>query len=112
MPSYDIVESPKSKVKHSVLAMPNALPLPLPRFFAWLLFMKLNPWRFRRRRGLSILSRVILFLLLPVMIVGSLLGGIFLNQVEQMIERRLQEDVEIIARALRKPVSYAYERGG
>lgn len=74
--------------------------------------MKLNPWRFRRRRGLSILSRVIFFLLLPVMIIGSLLGGIFLNQVEQMIERRLQEDVEIIARALRKPVSYAYERGG
>lgn len=74
--------------------------------------MKLNPWRFRQRRGLSILSRVILFLLLPVMVIGTLLGGIFLNQVEQMIESRLQEDVEIIARALRKPVSYAYERGG
>jgi len=56
-------------------------------------------------------SVLLLFLLPPILLVATAAGWYSLRSLERQIEARMQEDIELIARALRLPVSHAMERG-
>lgn len=47
---------------------------------------------------------------LPMLLVVGLAGSFVMGALERQFERRMQEDVEMVARALQKPVSHALER--
>lgn len=59
------------------------------------------------RRLLSLRTSIVLYLVLPVVVVMGLAGYAALYSVEQEVTRRLKEDVELIARAIRLPVNDA-----
>lgn len=50
------------------------------------------------------------FILIPVILVITLGGSYSLQNLEQQVESRMQEDIELIARAIRLPLSHALER--
>jgi len=56
-------------------------------------------------------TALLLFVLIPfVLLMG--VGGLYsLGQLEKQVESRMQEDIELIARAIRLPLSHALERG-
>ncbi len=55
-------------------------------------------------------TALLLFVLIPfVLLMGA--GGLYsLGQLEKQVETRMQEDIELIARAIRLPLSHALER--
>lgn len=64
----------------------------------------------RNLRNCSLPVRLILFVFLPILAFAGGFGYLVFNQLEQWSERRMQEDVELIARTLKAPVSRALER--
>ncbi len=64
----------------------------------------------RRLAGTSAATRLFLFVVAPVVVVLSLTGAYALNVLEHHFERRMKEDVEMVARSLQLPVSHALER--
>ncbi|MFO7983440.1 MAG: ATP-binding protein [Desulfuromonadales bacterium] len=62
-------------------------------------------------RGLSLRVSLLLFLVLPLIGVLSLAGYFSLQRLEQEVEKRMQEDIELIARAIRGPLEYSMEQG-
>jgi len=60
--------------------------------------------------GYTLRSALLVFVLLPFVLVMSLGGWYSLNTLEHQVESRMQEDIELIARAIRLPVSNALER--
>jgi signal transduction histidine kinase len=50
------------------------------------------------------------FVLIPVMMIIMLGGSYSLQNLERQVEARMQEDIELIARAIRLPLSYALEQ--
>jgi len=54
---------------------------------------------------------LLLFLLPPILLVAAAAGWYSLRSLERQIEARMEKDIELIARALRLPVSHAMERG-
>jgi signal transduction histidine kinase len=50
------------------------------------------------------------FVLIPVMMIIMLGGSYSLQTLEQQVEARMQEDIELIARAIRLPLSHALEQ--
>ncbi|MDZ7735100.1 MAG: ATP-binding protein [Gammaproteobacteria bacterium] len=56
-------------------------------------------------------TALLLFVLIPfVLLMGA--GGLYsLGQLEKQVESRMQEDIELIARAIRLPLSHALDRG-
>jgi two-component system, NtrC family, sensor kinase len=60
---------------------------------------------------MSIPARLLAFVVLPVVIVLTLSGLLVLQSLGNHLERRLQREVEMVARALQMPVSHAMRRG-
>lgn len=56
--------------------------------------------------------RLLAFVVLPVVIILTLSGLLVLRSLEAHLERRLQREVELVARALQMPVSHAVRQGG
>lgn len=54
---------------------------------------------------------LLVFLLLPMLGIATAAGWYSLRSLERQIEARMREDIELIARAIRLPLSYAMERG-
>ncbi|MEX1199111.1 MAG: ATP-binding protein [Pseudohongiellaceae bacterium] len=50
------------------------------------------------------------YVLIPVIVVLALAGSWSLRLLEQQVDERMQEDIELIARAIRLPLSHALER--
>jgi signal transduction histidine kinase len=59
----------------------------------------------------SLRAALLAFVLLPLFSVMGLGGWQILRNVENGIEARMKEDIELVARAIRLPLSYAMERG-
>lgn len=51
------------------------------------------------------------FVLVPALIIMAVSGTWALNTLEKQVEERMQEDIELIARAIRLSLSYALEQG-
>ncbi len=60
---------------------------------------------------LRLTSATLTFLVLPLALAVALLGALALNVVETQMEARMQEDIELIARAIEGPVTQALQRG-
>jgi signal transduction histidine kinase len=63
------------------------------------------------RRGLSLRLSLLLFLVIPLIGVLAVAGYYSLQRLEAQVEKRMQEDIELIARTLRGPLEYALEHG-
>ncbi len=61
----------------------------------------------RRRRSLSLRTAIIVYVLLPMVALIAFCGYIALYSIEARVTHRLQEDIELIARAIRLPVNDA-----
>lgn len=60
---------------------------------------------------LDLRSALFLYLLLPVVVAMSLATVVAVQGLEQQMERRMQEDLELVARALQRPLARSLERG-
>ncbi len=58
----------------------------------------------------TLLTRLLLFVVLPLLLAVGIAVMLAMTALEGKFERRLQEDVEMVARALQRPVSHAFER--
>lgn len=56
-------------------------------------------------------TALLLFVLIPFVLLMSIGGLYSLKQLERQVETRMQEDIELVARAIRLPLSRALERG-
>lgn len=65
----------------------------------------------RRSLPLSLTTVLLGAVLLPFVIAMVLVGGYSIHLLEQHTRVRMQEDIELIARAIRLPLSHAMERG-
>ncbi|WP_341939188.1 sensor histidine kinase [Marinimicrobium sp. C2-29] len=59
----------------------------------------------------TIRTALLAFVLTPFLIVMIISGGFSLRQLEQVAEAGMEEDIELIARSIRRPLSYALENG-
>lgn len=59
----------------------------------------------------SLRTRLILQILLPLTLVAAAVVWTTFNAVEGLIERRLEKEIELVARAIRMPVQQAYAEG-
>lgn len=64
-----------------------------------------------RHRGLSLMLALLFFLVLPLITTLAGAGYYSLRWLEAQVEERMQEDIELIARAIRGPLEYALEYG-
>jgi two-component system, NtrC family, sensor kinase len=62
-------------------------------------------------RGLSLRLSLLLFLVIPLLAVLAVAGYFSLQHLEVQVEKRMQEDIELIARAIRGPLEHALEHG-
>ena len=62
-------------------------------------------------RSYSLRTAVIAFVLTPILAVAAAVGWYGLRSLEAQAEASMQEDIELIARAVRLPISYAMENG-
>lgn len=69
----------------------------------------LSRWK-RRIEQTSIVFRLLVFVVVPIVLVVSLTAAYLLDLLENHFERRMEEDVEMVARSLQLPVSHALER--
>lgn len=65
---------------------------------------------FQRMRSLSLRTAIIVYMLLPLSLLMAMCGYIALYSVEARVTHRLQEDIQLIARAIRLPVNDALVR--
>lgn len=71
-------------------------------------------WEGVRRLGsrrLGLRTALVLYVLVPVVAAMSLAAFLAVTTLEGHMERRMQEDVELVARTLQRPLSRALERG-
>jgi two-component system, NtrC family, sensor kinase len=59
----------------------------------------------------SLRAALALFIVAPLISILAVAGYFALSELEYQTERRMQEDVELIARAIRLPLSHALEQG-
>jgi signal transduction histidine kinase len=59
----------------------------------------------------SLATTLILVLLLPLMLATALTGWYSIANLERQTEARMQKDIELVARAIRLPLSHALEQG-
>ena len=62
------------------------------------------------RNSLSLRASLLLFLVLPLIFILFAAGYVSLQRLELETERRMQEDLELIARAIRGPLEYSLEQ--
>ncbi|MDO3377216.1 sensor histidine kinase [Geoalkalibacter halelectricus] len=63
------------------------------------------------KRGLSLRISLLLYLVFPLIVVLAVTGYYSLLRLEQQVEKRMQEDIELIARAIRGPLEHSLEHG-
>ncbi len=66
-------------------------------------------FRIKRYQSYSLRTALLVFMLTPFLIIMALSSGYILNTLEAQAEASMQEDIELIARAIRVPLSYALE---
>ncbi len=66
---------------------------------------------FRTKPGMSLRVSMLLFLVIPLIGALAIAGYFSLHRLEKQVEQRMQEDIELIARAIRGPLEYALEHG-
>ena len=59
----------------------------------------------------SLRLSLLLFMVAPLIAVLAIAGYYSLQRLEQQVEKRMQEDIELIGRAIRGPLEYALEHG-
>lgn len=64
----------------------------------------------QRFNHLGFHSRVLLFVFLPLLVLTTTIAFLLFAQLEDWVEKRMQEDVELVARSLRFSISHALER--
>lgn len=74
------------------------------------IFQKISPLLSPLRKGLSLRASLLVFLILPLIACLCFFGQYTLRHLEDESEKRMQEDIEIIARAIRGSLEYALER--
>lgn len=67
-------------------------------------------WRPRLSGIYNLRVALLAYVLIPVIVVLALAGSWSLRLLEQQVDQRMQEDIELIARAIRLPLSHALER--
>lgn len=60
--------------------------------------------------SISLRAALVLYVILPLAAALSLAGWLALSTLESRIEQRMQEDLKLVARAIRLPLSHALER--
>lgn len=60
--------------------------------------------------SISLRAALVLYVILPLAMALSLAGWLALSTLESRIEQRMQEDLKLVARAIRLPLSHALER--
>lgn len=63
------------------------------------------------KRGMSLRISLLIFLVIPLIGALTFAGYISLHRLELQVEKRMQEDIELIARAIRGPLEYALSQG-
>lgn len=63
------------------------------------------------RRGLSLRISLLIYLVFPLILLLGIVGYFSLHRLEIQIEKRMQEDIELIARAIRGPLEHSLEHG-
>ena len=56
-------------------------------------------------------TALLVFVLLPLLVLATLAGGYSLQLLEAQGEKRMQDEIDLIARAIRQPLGYAIEQG-
>lgn len=56
-------------------------------------------------------SALLIFVLLPLLALAALAGGYSLQLLEKQGEKRMRDEIDLIARAIRQPLGYAIEQG-
>jgi len=64
----------------------------------------------RLQSNLSLRASLLMFLVLPLILILFIAGYYSLQRLEMEIEQRMQEDLELIARAIRGPLEYSLEQ--
>jgi len=59
----------------------------------------------------NIRTALLIFVLTPFLVVMIISAGFSLHQLEQTAEEGLEDEIELIARSIRRPLSYALEQG-
>lgn len=59
----------------------------------------------------NIRTALLAFVLTPFLLIMVISAGFSLQQLEQAAEKGMEEDIELIARSIRRPLSYALENG-
>jgi two-component system, NtrC family, sensor kinase len=59
----------------------------------------------------SFRAALLLYVVMPMVLALGLFGYLGLRSIEQQVEVQMQKDLELVARAVRLPVSYALEKG-
>jgi signal transduction histidine kinase len=59
----------------------------------------------------SLATTLILVLLLPLLLATGLTGWYSISNLERQTQERMEKDIELVARAIRLPISHALERG-
>jgi two-component system, NtrC family, sensor kinase len=59
----------------------------------------------------SLPLRLVAIVITPLVVLTAVAGVLVLRSLERQFERKMQKDVEIVARALQRPVSHSLERG-
>lgn len=67
-------------------------------------------WIPRLSRIYNLRVALLAYVLIPVIVVLALAGSWSLRLLERQVDERMQEDIELIARAIRLPLSHALER--
>ncbi|QBQ54185.1 sensor histidine kinase [Nitrosococcus wardiae] len=62
------------------------------------------------RNAYSLRAALTLFMVVPLVSILAIAGYLSLSELEKQTEKRMQEDVELIARAIRLPLSHALEQ--
>lgn len=56
-------------------------------------------------------TALLVFVLLPLLVLAGLAGGYTLHLLEAQSEKRMRDEIDLIARAIRQPLGYAIEQG-
>ncbi|MAT65191.1 MAG: two-component sensor histidine kinase [Gammaproteobacteria bacterium] len=64
-----------------------------------------------RLQHYNLRSALLVFVLLPLLALAALAGGYTLQVLETQGEKRMRDEIDLIARAIRQPLGYAIEQG-
>lgn len=62
-------------------------------------------------KAMSLQAVLLIYVVVPLVIALGLFGYLSLSSIEKQVEKQMQKDLELVARAVRLPLSYALEKG-